>query len=99
VDPWASFSNSCNFVSVNETTTAIDATIYPNPFNNEFIIDTKGLDAVTINVYNIMGELLKVQESIAHRITIDMDSEPAGIYFVRITSADKNACGKKITKQ
>ncbi len=54
--------------------------IYPNPFNTEFVIETTAL--TTISVMNAMGQVV-LSRTINGRTSIDAATLPTGIYFVR----------------
>jgi len=66
-------------VGVNEAATS-NMSIYPNPFNTEFVIETTEL--TSISVMNAMGEVV-LSRTINGRTSIDATTLSAGIYFVR----------------
>jgi len=66
-------------VGVNEAATS-NMSIYPNPFNTEFVIETTEL--TSISVMNAMGEVV-LSRTINGRTSIDATTLAAGIYFVR----------------
>ena len=66
-------------VGVNEAATST-MSIYPNPFNTEFVIETTAL--TTISVMNAMGQVV-LSRTINGRTSIDAATLPTGIYFVR----------------
>lgn len=57
--------------------------IYPNPFNNEFVIEVNA--PTSIRLVNTMGETV-IERTINGRTSIDASSLSAGIYFVQDAS-------------
>lgn len=56
--------------------------LYPNPANGESItIDGEGLNL--FELYNIQGQLIKTVEVKNDKVTIDLNKQPKGIYFVK----------------
>lgn len=59
--------------------------VYPNPTNNYVIIE--GLpknEKSNIRVYNSMGQLIKKVKSDSEFITIDLNDQPSGVYYIGI---------------
>ncbi len=78
-----------------------DFRIYPNPFNETFTLelpsDLTGI--INISVTNILGQQLEEKEmyaGTASRLRIDMNSQPKGLYFVRIRTGEKEKIFKII---
>lgn len=67
--------------------------IYPNPSNDGFVfIDTKKLNYSKIEVVNVLGATVAIEnKEAAHseKLKIDLNSLPAGTYFVRVTADSK----------
>jgi|26BtaG_2_1085354.scaffolds.fasta_scaffold00041_33 hypothetical protein len=65
-------------------------TLYPNPNDGTFTITLNGnLPAETsINVYNIMGQLLFEENIHSQKATITLENLHSGIYFVKIKSGN-----------
>lgn len=67
--------------------------IYPNPSNDGVIyLDTKKLNYSKIEVVNILGSIVAIENKEAklnEKIKLDLNTLPAGTYFVRATSGDK----------
>jgi len=61
--------------------------IYPNPTRGSFTIDFRKVDAESVMVYNILGELLIEELVSKDAIVINMDEVDAGVYFVKINTA------------
>ena len=52
---------------------------YPNPTDGLVFIDLDGNKNVSVNVFNVLGELIKSQKNVANELLINED---AGIYFI-----------------
>jgi hypothetical protein len=71
--------------------------LYPNPFGSSFFVQARLIpDDADLSVYNILGKQIfhqKIHSTITEFSTVDL---AVGIYFVRISEADKTACFKMI---
>lgn len=87
-------------LSVNEskqTTNVIK--IYPNPFNNIFIIDYElQNERAQLNVYNVFGKLVKEQKITTKQTQIDLTNQANGVYFITLIDGN-NALTKRVVKQ
>ena len=66
--------------------------LYPNPVKDKLTVKVENLQ--TIEVYNLVGQLVMTAES----SVVDMGSLKEGIYFVRVTADDKTMT-KRVVKQ
>lgn len=88
-------------VIINCTTTAIDAElnaavrIYPNPNNGSFYVESPVLPA-TVTVTDLLGKNVWTTRLQNNRETLTFSPETAGIYVVRISTAEGDAV-RKIT--
>lgn len=74
--------------------------VYPNPTNGVFHVKVSTVSANTsVNVYNALGKLVKSQIVSTDNITVDMQNEASGIYFVNINENNKTVYTTKIVKQ
>jgi len=71
--------------------------LYPNPVKNVFNITTQE-QIKEVDVYNLLGQLLKQQEVNNDEITVNVKELSAGIYFVKIKT-DKTLKSVKIFKE
>jgi len=80
--------------AVNELTTNLDFTLYPNPVNNTLNI---ALDTAISNVaiYNLQGQ--KVKESTTEQVNVATLSQ--GIYLIKIEDENGNTAMKKFIKK
>ncbi|MCF7797887.1 MAG: T9SS type A sorting domain-containing protein [Lentisphaeria bacterium] len=76
---------------------------YPNPFNPSTTIQFNLVSAgqVTLTVYDLMGREIQILntgrlESGNHRINWDASTRPSGLYFVRLSTAQKHETRKII---
>ncbi len=82
--------NDCQLVSVNESYNTVD--IYPNPSKGHFEINTiSTVDRIIVN--NKLGEQIL---SVKNKKSFDLSSYKSGIYFVTLTSKNKEIRTKVI---
>lgn len=72
--------------SVAETSNGM-ASIYPNPATNRVVVEGENLTAVAI--YNVAGQLIRIEKLNSVTNTIDMNVE-AGIYFFNVYDVNGN---------
>ncbi|MGE0560728.1 MAG: T9SS type A sorting domain-containing protein [Flavobacteriales bacterium] len=83
------------------TTNAIEAKIYPNPFNNQITVELNNkyaLNNTRISVINSIGEVLTDQAATSYINTISLNNLAQGVYFVKISSPE-GASTQLIVKQ
>ncbi|MDI1353397.1 MAG: T9SS type A sorting domain-containing protein [bacterium] len=73
--------------------------IYPNPGNGLFTISIENSGFNQVEVYNTLGGLIWNQTSEKSQAKIDLQNEPAGVYFVSIKSGELLLKTFKIIKQ
>ncbi|HTA61617.1 MAG TPA: T9SS type A sorting domain-containing protein, partial [Bacteroidia bacterium] len=71
--------------------------IYPNPSNGSFVIETTSTDKQTLQIVDVAGKLV-LQQTINGKANIDASSLDNGIYFVQINSSE-SLYSKKIIVQ
>ncbi|HBF88109.1 MAG TPA: peptidase S8 [Bacteroidales bacterium] len=95
-----------NNISYNDFSNDNLVSIFPNPFNNDFVIDFYSADSQTVfvQIFDMLGKL-KFQKEIDLNITSynrikfdDADSLESGIYYIKFTSST-NSFIKKIIKK
>lgn len=92
--------NSPQPVNVEEfNNLSLDARIYPNPFNDELVIELNdnNLENTTIAIHNSVGQLIFTKQATAYLNKINLAALPQGIYLVRITAA-QNSYTKMVVK-
>jgi hypothetical protein len=71
--------------------------VYPNPATGLLFVEGENLKLATI--YNILGQKVFFAKAHDGNITLDLNGQPAGIYFVTITDQEGRKCVKKVVKQ
>lgn len=74
--------------------TGDNITIYPNPSNGKFMLKTD-LENYQIEIYNITGELIDKKE-LSLTQNFDISNEPAGVYFIKISTGETSSTHKII---
>jgi hypothetical protein len=66
--------------------------IFPNPGNGTFIIETPNMDITDVRVINSNGKVVKVQtppEQNVSQFNLKLNGFPAGLYIVRLTDSQQ----------
>ena len=95
--------NSEVAIATYEVTTGIydvqqNVSIYPNPTSGNVTLDLSGLNAKTVELFSMNGQLLNSMVPTTETMTLSLSQYAAGIYFVRIHS-DKGVTTQKIVKK
>lgn len=85
----------CESTATEESIPSSSINIYPNPFNQQFQIDTD-LEIATIQLYNAMGQLVVQQ---AQAGSISGRDLAVGIYWLEIIDTEGRKAVKQIVKQ
>ncbi len=64
---------------------SVTASIYPNPTNGRFTVNCKGM--VSVDVFNMLGQLVSSAECNADEQVIDLSGVENGVYVVKINTA------------
>ena len=93
-------SNFPNTVGININNSASTITIYPNPSNGKFKIETNSNKVLSVEIYNALGEKIFEPFYLQNQISneIDLSKFQKGIYFVKIYDS-KQIHFKKIVIQ
>jgi len=95
-------SGTITAVGDNSTISALNSIIYPNPTKNNatLAIDVKDNVTVTINVYSLVGALVKTTTANAivgqNNINIDLSNLTAGIYMAKVNVGNVTSTKKLI---
>lgn len=73
-------------VGVNETVTANQVSIYPNPANEVITVNISDESLSRIEIYDITGKLVLSQTTIQEETTIDLKDLNSGMYLINIIS-------------
>ena len=66
----------------------IEAHVYPNPTNQLLVIDWEGSETYEINVYDVLGQSVKVATG-QGEVRLDVSKFPKGQYFIRMTNQNE----------
>jgi hypothetical protein len=72
--------------------------IYPNPFNNEMVIEN-AKDVKSITVSNIVGQTLIIKTNITEKYTLSTSELQSGVYFITFTDNNNNKLTVRRIKQ
>ncbi|HXD93723.1 MAG TPA: T9SS type A sorting domain-containing protein [Bacteroidia bacterium] len=82
----ASITVSCASTSIVSNTNQIQQTsIFPNPAQNNFTIQTNKTDNQNLQVFDVSGKLILAQ-TINGTTSIDVGTIPEGVYILRLTN-------------
>jgi len=87
-----------NTTGVNETSDNISFSIYPNPTNGTFVI-TGAAKQSHVEIYTPLGEKVCSMTNLKAQTEVDISSQPAGIYFLKIVNTDGSTVVKKIIRE
>ncbi|MBL7778636.1 MAG: T9SS type A sorting domain-containing protein [Chitinophagales bacterium] len=73
-------------LSVQETETALQVKIYPNPTTGNITVVTPNANTLNVVVYNLLGKRITEQSSPSSTVYLDFSSQPKGVYFIEATS-------------
>ena len=88
-----------NYVSIEENNLENIVSISPNPSNGEFTVSSNTSDIKTIEVVNVLGELIDSRiVNGTFNETFDMTSFSAGMYFVKSSNGTTESTQRVIIK-
>ena len=76
-----------------------DISVYPNPFQNTFAVQFSSQKERLIEVRDISGKVVWLENSGANNIIIDLSSVENGIYLITSTDEEGNRITERIVKQ
>lgn len=78
---------------INGITTRVK--IYPDPNNGNFTLTLSGTcDRSIVEIYNALGERIVTHSLASGNNTMEMNSEPNGVYLYRIIADNGNLVGE-----
>ena len=92
-------TSSCiviNSVGLSEKDISSNVKAYPNPFDQNIIVDLNGIKATKLKVINAIGQVLYESELLNDTINISTEHYSKGIYFVEIIMAEESQLIKLI---
>ena len=82
---------------VDENKDEASVTLHPNPTTG--LVTVMGKDLKSAEVVNMLGQHVAKAQGEGERLTVDISSLPAGIYFVNITDSEGRKCVRKVVKE
>ena len=73
--------------------------VFPNPTNNYAEIGLVEKENYTIQLYDIMGNILISEIKVNNNYTLNLGNMAQGIYFLKVTDSSNTSITKKIIKQ
>jgi hypothetical protein len=70
---------------VKENTKSKELTFYPNPVKDQIFIKFNSKEAVTIDIYNVIGSKVKTFTHDAQQSVVNLGDLQNGMYFIRFT--------------
>lgn len=93
---WSLFNDStvlAHVTEINGITTRVK--IYPDPNNGNFTLTLSGTcDRSIVEIYNALGERIVTHSLASGNNTMEMNSEPNGVYLYRIIADNGNLVGE-----
>jgi hypothetical protein len=87
---------STTLLSIEQPTAETNVSLYPNPAHNQVTITADNL--ISIELINIMGQVITRKPTNANSTTLDLQKLPNGIYFVRIETPNSWVTRKLVKK-
>ncbi|MEY8850086.1 M28 family peptidase [Psychroserpens sp. XS_ASV72] len=78
---------------------ASEVKLFPNPVKSQLHIDVSGIDgAIALDLFDVSGKLILQKTSSDHITSLPMKELPEGVYFLKLTSAQKTGTYKVVKK-
>lgn len=81
-----------------ENVPAIDAVVFPNPFQSQTVLQTAvPLHNTTLTIVNSFGQVVQERKGISgSSIALQRDNLPSGLYFIHLTENNKRILTEKV---
>lgn len=89
----------CFGVGINDNYALYQAiNLRPNPTQGLLYVDVEGIDMnnATIEVFNLMGELIESASLVSGSYSVDLAEQPAGMYVVKVNTAEGSIAKKVV---
>jgi hypothetical protein len=97
-DVYYSFIMPLEVTGIHEMSGNLDVNVYPNPTGGQLEI-TCDDQKVRIEIFTIVGDKVHSTSAFETKHEIDISSQPAGIYFLKLISEDHRETVKKIIRK
>jgi PKD repeat protein len=78
---------ACAGNGIEKYNASIEVSVYPNPNNGNFVIETTSIEKQTLQIVDVTGKLI-LQQTINGKTIIDASSLDNGIYFVQLNISE-----------
>lgn len=82
---------------------SLDVSVYPNPFTNSMTISSTAFnrETVTVTIYNMLGQQVytKLFKDVNQSIEITNLTLQSGMYFIKASTASRQAITKRVVKK
>lgn len=92
-------SNGCGTLGLNEYEAVNAIAVYPNPVSSYFMITSPQTKIDEVELYNVLGQLVKTQKLIQTNNLINVQDLASGTYYLRIYSEGKFLKSDKVIKE
>ncbi len=96
----ATDSSECDYlVNSQELKQANDVSVFPNPTEKRFTIESSKIRLIAVNIYNNLGELQHSELLIGKTKEVDVSNWPIGLYQIVVRDENNSIQTFKILKQ
>ena len=92
----SAISDGVNFVGIDELNISLNTSVYPNPANENIIIESP--QKAVIEIYNIQGQLIKTIVASSNKTSVNVSALPSSLYFVKVNT-EKGVAVNKFVKE
>ena len=71
-------------------------TLYPNPTSD--VLTISNLENATIEIYNLLGQVMTIKTNSSNQETIDVSGYRSGTYFIKISNQELTTTKKFVVK-
>ena len=73
---------------------AVEVKMYPNPAADKVVVE--GENIVSVKMFNTLGQLVAMQETVSQKVVIPVSDYPKGSYVLRIQTADGQTTSRSL---
>jgi len=82
---------TCNLILSTQEINFAAATVWPNPVQNRVHLASSGLNALSVKIYDLLGNIVIDYGRIAHNETMDVSILNSGLYLIGLTTEEGNS--------
>ena len=87
---------STSLLDITNITAETAVALYPNPAHDRVVVAAEGIRSVQL--INLMGQVLHTTRATSSTVALDLQHVPAGVYFVRVETANGRVVKKLVRK-